>query len=563
MNVLSRFKNALKAFRMQAGVSDFANPLIWSPVSSEAIATAAGTTISGETSLGLSAYYACIRNISEDVAKLPLQVFDRIDDEVRERRSGHPVERLLRFPNPWMSGLVFRETLTHWALGWGNGYAVIERGPMGDPVSLTPAHPNLVTVEFDDDGQLMYTIRLPMGRLRTYEADRIIHIRGLGSELIGYSVFRHAAQSLGLTKALEEFGANYFGNGVTLKGAITIPAGAGPKQRENIERSLDRLAGVGESWRHMVLEEGMTWERMGVPPEEGQFIETRGFQVTEIARWFRMPPHKIQHLDKATFSNIEHQGIEYYEDTLSPWLIRWEDQISEKLLDARAVDATLFPNHQRKALMQMDSKARGEFHTKMFMVGIMSQNDIRAAEDLNPIGPQGDTYYVPLNMRDSAKEEAGDPVSPSGLGSGDDSAAVLEPAPDDDGEGEMGQRDRLVLARVLRPILMDAVGRMVRKEHMAVTRARKKYAGDHFAEWKRNFIDDHERVVRDAFRATAEVVGGFLGSDAREGVGLVGAFTATHLAWEDESASATRIDAEVMTLMRQAEAYTDTGVKTT
>jgi len=361
------------------------------------MATAAGIKVSEDTALRFSAVFACINVLSQDVAKLPWGLFQHVDTgKVAARK--HPVYKLLHSePNGLMTSFAFRRTGMAWMLAWGNFYARIIRNNAMRPVSLDimPAwdvSPEVVA------GKLYYHIHSTGETLQAWE---VYHVAGLGFDGIkGMSVIKYARQSIALGMAAENFGASFFGEGATIGGFLTTDKPLNDTQRSAIKKSWHN-AYHGTKGKHgtAVLEGGLHYERVGIPPEDAQFLETRQFQVPEICRWFRLPPHKIHDLTRSTNNNIEHQSIEYVTDTLAPHLVNWEQEADRKLL-REDEKGTYFNKFNLNGLLRGDVKARGEFYAKLFTVGALSQNDIRRLEDQNDI-PNGDKYYVPLNMIDS------------------------------------------------------------------------------------------------------------------------------------------------------------------
>jgi HK97 family phage portal protein len=369
--------------RLLAATSDIRSPSAWLTDWSLGSSTTAGTYISPGSAMGLSAYYACLRAISEDVGKLPLNVYKSLDPRGKEIQRDHPAQAILHDEfNPTMGAMTARETMMHWALGWGKGCAEIVRDGSDKPRQAWPIHPDRITPVLLD-GRLFYDIALQAdGQGRTREAVRlpardVLHIRGLGDNINGYSVAQTARESLGLTMGAQEFGSAFFGNDTTL-GVYMVPAQKlGDTERADFKQQLQQAKGApGEAFKFMVLPHGMEVKRLSIPPKDAQFLEVREFQVAEVARWFRMPPHKIQHLANATFSNIESQAIEYVGDTLMPWLVRCEQEYNRKLISAGR-RRQLFTKHVVQALLRGDYATRTAGYLSLQRMGVLSQNDIR------------------------------------------------------------------------------------------------------------------------------------------------------------------------------------------
>lgn len=361
------------------------------------VQTSAGESITPDTAMQVSAYYACIRAVSEDVAKLPLFVYER-GDNGKTRATDHPLFNVLhRRPNPYMTSIAYRETMTAHALGWGNAYAEIQYLNNGDIAAYWPIHPSRVEPFMSEDSKLSYKIYNDDNTFKYLDPEFIFHLHGLGSDGIsGYTVAQIAAESLGVAVAQQRFAGAYYGNGAHMGGAIEMgKKKLSPEAQEMLRRTWGEVhQGAKKAFKVGILEEGMKWHPTAVNPKDSQFIEGRQFSVEEICRWFRIPPHKIQHLQRATFSNIEHQGQEYLTDTLLPWLERWEQALDNHHLDG-GVD--YFAEHNVEGLLRGDSAARAAFYKALWEMGALNADEIRAMENRNPI-PGGDVYYRPMNF---------------------------------------------------------------------------------------------------------------------------------------------------------------------
>lgn len=369
--------------------------------------TAAGITVSEETALRMAAVWACVRVISEDVATLPLHIYERLNRGKR-RASEYSLQRLLHDqPNEEMTALQFREALTAHVLTWGNAYAYIVRnrdGIDGEVQELWPLLPDRTYLKRDPKTRApFYETWDPRSEQRwILRSDQVMHIAGLGFDgRTGYSPIRMHAQAIGLGLAAEEFGARFFGQGLHLGGFFEHPASLSDTAYTRLKtETAEKYAGLGRAHLTMILEEGMKFQKLGIPPDEAQFIEAREFQVTDIARIFRVPPHKIMDLKRATFSNIEHSAIAYVVDTLRPWLVRWEQAIACSLIP-RGEAGRFFAEHKVEGLLRGDIQTRYAAYAQGRQWGWLSVNDIRELENLNPI-EGGDQYIVPLNVRDAA-----------------------------------------------------------------------------------------------------------------------------------------------------------------
>ncbi len=375
--------------------------------------TTAGEPVSPASALGLPAYLAAVRNIAEDVAKLPLRVFRRTGagEFERVRVTEGPEVQLLSEPGAGMTGQQIRQTLTAWALGWGNGYAWIQRNGAGLPIELRPIHPDRVVVHpsggVDPLGLgrdfPLYEVQLDMDRepFRIQPRD-MLHIANLGDGVCGWSVAMLMAEALGLGVAQQSFAGSYYGQGMHPGGVVT----AGPAMSANAKQALlEALSkshqGPRKGFRPLLLDSGATYSPFDIKATDAQFLQSRQFQLEEIARAFRIPPHKIGHLERATFSNIEHQGQEYLSDTLEPWLVRWESEIRRKLMPAGyEVD------HDSRMLLRGDNAARAAIYASGITNGWMRPNEARVLEGLPPSDqPGADELHiqgatVPLGSND-------------------------------------------------------------------------------------------------------------------------------------------------------------------
>jgi HK97 family phage portal protein len=300
-------------------------------------------------------------------------------------------------PNPEMSSVDFRRTLQAHALTWGGGFAEIERDGQGRVKYLWPITPDRVTIERDDRG-LWYRVRNPGEPDTRLDPSRMVHIHGLGWDGVsGYSVVAKARESIGLGVAQDRFAGTFFGNGSAFGGVFEHPGRMSDPARKNFIESINsRHQGVERAHKLMVVEEGMKYVRTGIPPEDAQFLESRQFQVTEIARWFNVPPHKIGDLSRATFSNVEQQAQDYLQTCLLHWLKTWEQELMLKLISPLE-RGQQYIEHNVDGLLRGDSEGRASLQTAQFQIGGITPNEIRRLENRNPVDG-GDRSFVQLNM---------------------------------------------------------------------------------------------------------------------------------------------------------------------
>ena len=359
--------------------------------------TQSGIEVTEQSALTFSAVFSCVSVLSRSLAAMPLPVYQR-RGRGRERAREHPAYNLLHSqPNREMTSYTFRSTLmAHLAL-WGNAYAEIVKERDGTPQSLWMIPPwRVEPMRTADKGNLYYEVELPNGQKKELQPYRMLHIMGLGVDgNKGLSPIAMHRQGVGMGLAAEEFGARFFGQGTNLGGIIEIPG----KMRDETIRGLradiqSKHEGLGKSHRLLFLEEGLKYHQAGMPMTDAQFLESRKFQINEVARIYNIPPHMIGDLDRATFSNIEHQTIEFVTHTMTPWLVNWEQELNRKMFTGDDYYAEFLV----EGLLRGDSQSRAQFYNQMFNIGAYSINDIREKENENPIGPEGDVHYVPMNM---------------------------------------------------------------------------------------------------------------------------------------------------------------------
>lgn len=367
----------------------------------------AGKNVTERSAMQMTAVYSCVRVLSEAVAGLPLHVYKYLSDGGKEKAFTHPLYHLLHDePNSEMTSFVFRETLMTHLLLWGNAYAQVIRNGKGEVIALYPLMPNRMTVDRDSSGNLYYKYYRGSDeviRSKEYEvilsSGDVLHIPGLGFDgLVGYSPIAMAKNAIGLAIATEEFGAKFFANGAAPSGVLEHPGTIKDPSKVR-EAWQSQFGGSSNSGKVAVLEEGMKYTPISISPEQAQFLETRKFQINEIARIFRVPPHMVGDLEKSSFSNIEQQSLEFVKYTLEPWLVRWEQSMIRSLLT---------PSEKQEYFIKfnVDGLLRGDYASRMSgyatarQNGWMSANDIRELENLDRIPAEdgGDLYLINGNM---------------------------------------------------------------------------------------------------------------------------------------------------------------------
>ena len=367
----------------------------------------AGKNVNERSAMQMTAVYACVRILSEAIAGLPLHLYHSKADGGKEKAVGRPLYFLLHDePNEEMTSFVFRETLMTHLLLWGNAYAQVIRNGKGEVIALYPLMPNRMQVNRNEKGQLYYQYTTSSDDAPTMEGSAVVlmpedvlHIPGLGFDgLVGYSPIAMAKNAIGLAIATEEYGAKFFANGAAPSGVLEHPGTIKDPQRVR-DAWMSQFGGSHNSGKVAVLEEGMKYTPISISPEQAQFLETRKFQINEIARIFRVPPHMVGDLEKSSFSNIEQQSLEFVKYTLDPWVIRWEQSLQRTLLSSEDKKEYFF-KFNLEGLLRGDYASRMSGYATARQNGWMSANDIRELENLDRIPAElgGDLYLINGNM---------------------------------------------------------------------------------------------------------------------------------------------------------------------
>lgn len=402
------------------------------PVSSRLLftgKTTAGVYVTPDVALQNATVWACIQYLTKAVGQLPWNALVRTANGGSEPASGRDatdIHYLLHDrPNPDMGSFTWRSSMLGSALLYGNAYAEIEWTNRGTPYALWPIHPNRVAVKRDvETGLLVYEVWNQSGFV-VLPAKDVFHLRGFGDGPVGYSVIEYAAQSIGWAAATELFGAGYFGQGMNPSGIIETPNALSPEALKFLKENIQQLYTGPKAQRTAVLDAGMKFQKITSAPDESQFIETRQHQVEEICRWFGVPPHKVMHLLRSTFSNIEHQSIEVVVDSVTPWVKTFEEEANYKLCRYRP---NLYTKIDLRGLLRGDNTSRATFYKQMFELGL-SINQILALEDFNGIGPDGDVRFVSNNVQTLERAIKGEPMQSAQPPAGeDDQEDETEPA---------------------------------------------------------------------------------------------------------------------------------------
>ena len=407
-----------------------------------------GKRVNERTAMQMTAVYSCVRILSEAVAGLPLQFYRYTADGGKEKAVDHPLYFLLHDePNPEMTSFVFRETLMTHLLLWGNAYSQIIRNGKGEIMALYPLMPDRMRVDRDENGQLFYEYTVSTDDAHTMKGSTVklkpsdvLHIPGLGFDgLVGYSPIAMAKNAIGMSIACEEFGAKFFANGAAPSGVLEHPGTL--KDPSRVRESWQAtFGGSNNAQKVAVLEEGMKYTPISISPDQAQFLETRKFQLDEIARIFRVPPHMIGDLEKSSFNNIEQQSLEFVKYTLDPWVSRWEQAMVRALLTVEEKKQYFF-KFNVDGLLRGDYQSRMQGYATARQNGWMSANDIRELENLDRIPAEqgGDLYLINGNM--TKLEDAGIFAGSGGRENDDEEQEVLEMEESDGSKSEQSGRE--------------------------------------------------------------------------------------------------------------------------
>jgi len=358
-----------------------------------------GVQVSEDNALTFSAVYAAVRIISETIASIPLNVYVH-DGETRVIAREHPIQKLLAHtPNTVSSSFTFRESMAANLVLHGNAYAKIEFNAAGRPISLTPLNPMLVEVKIVD-GEKVYVFN----EKKTYLDYEVVHVVGLSfNGLTGKSPLTVAREAVAIGLAAQEYGARFYSNGANTGGIITAPGRLSIDAINRLKQSWNRAnGGLSNSHGTAILEEGMKYEKIGLDPEAAQFLQSRKFQVNEIARIFRIPPSYLADLENSsTRANVEQQAIQFVRDCVTPYVRRFEVEFNRKLF--REDEPNYYAYFTMEGLMRGDLQGRYQAYATARQWGWLSVNDIRDLENLNPV-EGGDVYLQPLNMAQAGED---------------------------------------------------------------------------------------------------------------------------------------------------------------
>ncbi len=437
-----KLRDRVKLFRVSAAwpnlsLDEFANQMDQAAFGAD---TKAGVTIGPTSAMAISAFFCGVNLITGWLASCKCLLYERIDEQSKRRLKAHPVYRVIHDQfSPTMTAYQGWRTVGGHLILWGNAFALKILDPYrGDLLGLRLLHPSQVRVKrIKGTMTLIYEVRLEENAEPvTLTRQQIFHVPGPGfNGLTGFSVLSLARESLGLTAAMEQYGAAFFGQGVNAGGFLEHPNKLTPEAYKRLQESVNDMSGLPGSHKWRILEEGMKFNKNMIPLEDAQFLLSRTFQIQEIARWLNLPPHKLKELSRATFSNIEHQQIENIQDNLQPWATLVENEIWLQLLRPEE-QADLFSEFLLESLLRGDTVAQNNALAIERQHGVINANEWRAIKNRNPQpGDQGEKYLVASNMMDAAQVGKAKPAPTYPPGAVPVKPAE-EPAPDEGDEGD-------------------------------------------------------------------------------------------------------------------------------
>ena len=359
--------------------------------------SASGAIVNEETVFNIATAYSCVNIISQTIGSLPLKVYRRMD-EGRETANKHYLYDVLHNrPNPYMIPSAFKECVQASVLTWGNGYAEIELDRAGRVLHLWPIYANRVTPRLID-GVLYYDVHVSNEDTQRLPAEKIFHVPGLSfNGISGTTPIQKSRESFGQALAAQEYGSRYFKNDANPGGVLKHPQSLSDEAFKRLKKTIsENHEGLSNKHRFMLLEEGMSWEKVGLSPQDSQMLETTKYSGTQISGMFRVPPHMVGLLDRATFSNIEQQSIEFLTGGIYPWTKKWEEAIGLRLfMDFERPE--YYAEFISDGYLRGDIAARTSYYSTGIQNGWLSVNDIRRKENMNPVAG-GDKYFRQLNL---------------------------------------------------------------------------------------------------------------------------------------------------------------------
>lgn len=356
-----------------------------------------GVSVDENSAMNYSACWAATRLLTGTISTLPRELYFQ-DGRNKEKAKGHPTRRAFkREPNPRQGDVVYFEQQFNYLINWGNAFAEKVRDEFGRVIQTWPIHPCRIPKENYKDG--IYYVKNDDLTLTPIPEEDMLHVPGLfpDDDRFGKGVVAHGAESIGMGLATEQHGASFFGNGAAPSVVLRHPRTLGDEAARNLRKSWrERFSGPKKANGVLVLEEDIKVEKLTIPPEQAQFLQTRQFNVTEIARWYNVPPHLLRELSKSSFNNIVSENLHYILISINPWLIRWESESNRQMLMESEKESYFF-KFNVEGYLRGDMESQANYLTRLLLNGIISVNEIRDILDMNPVA-NGDIHYFPLNM---------------------------------------------------------------------------------------------------------------------------------------------------------------------
>ena len=505
-----------------------------------------GVVVNEESALKMTTVYACIRILAETLAYLPLFLYKRDANEDREKVTNRKIWFLLaKQPNPEMTAFRFWSLCMGYLVAWGNCYNYIERDVMGRPIGLWPMRPDLMQVRRNPNTkQIEYIYSGGGGQIPPMSKKDVWHMAGFGfSGLVGYSPIKVCQEAIGLGLAAEEFSARFYGDGTHPGIVLSHPRKLKPDTHTNLQKSLtNAYTGLGKSHRLMLLEEAMTVEKIGIPPEEAQFIQSRAFSVLEICRLFRVPPHLVQSLADATYTNIEHQGLDFVTYTMGPWLKMWEQGIESYFLTQNERLKYYF-EFLVTSLLRGDYASRTTGYASALQNGWMNRDEVRRLENMNSMGPGGKKYTVQLNMVDIEDLPDKEDLKPQPPNDYEGEETPEETPPESKSERQWSRwlavrsvagRDRIVQRH--HKLFLDAATRAIKNETDGLKKGikrsvREKESIDDLKDWLHNYYESFSKYLRKQLQPVFQVFAEAVHVEASGEVGIEPEMTLEFKQW--------------------------------
>lgn len=377
--------------------------------------TTANVRVTEKSALSVTAFWSAVATISDTLGELPIRLIRKDASGQSEEVRDHDVWSRLKYsPNTAMTSIVFKSTVQAHALTHGNGYAYIRRNRLGRPIELWPMLPQTTYPEMRD-GRTMYNAQMKDGTYKLIEARNVLHIPGMSMNgVTGLSILQCQRETLGGAIAKNRYGTRLFANGAKPSGIMSFPGKI--RDPESVKRQVEQATNGENAHGLMVVGGDVKYAPISLPPEDAQFLQSRDFDVDEVGRMFRLPAHFLNKMGQATFNNLEQMGTHFVRHTLQPWVTRWEQEITRKLLTRDEIADGMEFKFNVDALMRADIKTRYETYEKGINTGFLTRNEARRMEDKAPL-PGLDKPIMPLNMAETGAPSAEPEPSDSGTAS--------------------------------------------------------------------------------------------------------------------------------------------------